>query len=152
MQGSKVTPQETYAMRRDDGLVRFTVSAVITRRTEARGSPHDYKTEVEGYIVEDGKTGKQREFIMVNPKALLGPYLEQVELKARKDAEDAKREAEAMEQQALRERLIEVLYTVTGLPRPNNNDYGAPFRLSFNDVDIRLDGIAALLKVLEAKS
>jgi hypothetical protein len=149
MQASKIVPHDIYALRLDGKLVRFRVTAVITRRERATGSPHDYTSLVEGYVIlQDG--GGQDQTRVLDPKALLGSYEEQVELVERKRREDEAVDAKKRERDERAQRLIARLYAMTGLPL-HENEYKRAFRPGYQgDLDVSVEGVAALLEVMEA--
>jgi hypothetical protein len=91
MNASKIVPRKTYAIDTPQGLVRFIVDEVVTRRTKATGSPHDYQSEIVGRVhPEDCNPGFERgKAYRYDPKAILGPYEEQAELVSRQKAEKA---------------------------------------------------------------
>lgn len=150
MQASKVVPGAVYAYRLEKGgLVRFRVTAVVTRRIKATGSPHDYDSSVEGHIhFQDG--GSQDKVMTLDPKALLGPYEEQVELQERARLEDERREAEKKAMTDRADRLVARFFEVTGLVRNPENKHREPFRSGYGgDVDITVAGVQALLAKME---
>lgn len=156
MQGSKILPDNTYAVEVGDNrrLVRFVVQAVIQRRTRATGSPHDYESFVEGWIMEDAKEGERRETVTLSTKRILGPYEEQAELRARKDAEDAERKRKDDETENNRNVLVLWLYSITGLEPPTDKQapYSKmPFRRDYGGVDINDAGVRAMLRMIQEK-
>ena len=156
MQASKIIPNSVYAIRRggtrDGELVRFKVSSVTTTRYKSTGSPHDYSSTVSGWILEDHKEEEtsEKQAIKIAPDRILGPYEEQAELVARKQAEEKAKTDKADAEKAKLNHLWSLLYSKTGLPRPNDpKSYGNAFRLSYGGIDIGKDGIEALIKLLE---
>jgi hypothetical protein len=156
---SKVKIGEVYAInygedeKGNDKLVRFRVTAVVTRRESDYGNPHDYKSTVEGIVPAPDNNGKAVT-ITVEPDALLGLYTEHVELVAREKAEKAKREAEAEAQKAKTRQLFAALYDAIGLTPPaedERGEYRAPFRLGygFTDIAINASGVEPLLAFFE---
>jgi hypothetical protein len=151
MQASKIKPHEIYAIKQNDRLVRFCVSAVITRRINNHGNPHDYESTVEGFIPAPDNGGKPSDTMTLDPTLLLGPYKEHVELVAREEAEKAERDRITAAKEEKRERLVAALYEATGLERPaEERRYSStPFHPSYSGVDISAEAIDPLLKFLE---
>jgi len=154
MQASKIMPGTTYALKaRNNTFVRFLVTAVVTRRERATGSPHDYdyKSAVEGFKNEPGE---DRCTITVDPDAILGPYQDVAELRERKRLED---EARAKADQAIKDetmRALILLYKATGVPMPEKLDhYSAPFHTNYGGTEITItrDAVALLIDVLAAR-
>jgi len=157
MQGSKIVPDKTYAYRKADGnLVRFVATAVITKRTGRTGSPHDYSSSVEGFILEDNDPEgrhSNREIITLLPKHLLGPYEESVELVARENAEKAERQRQIDEREAARKAVVDWLYQWTHVeqPEPGSGFYrNHHFARSHSGVEINDAGVKAILMTLKA--
>jgi len=150
MQGSKIFPGRIYAISspmHPNGLARFRVTAVVQRRTRDTGSPHDYETNVEGNIVEDQKPDKPTDIIEMNAKSILGPYEEQAELKARKDAEDAERERAKQEIEDRRLAVVAWLYAFTGVEPPVEESRYERHHFSrhYNGIEINDSGVRAIL-------
>jgi len=152
MQASKIMPGTTYALKaRNNTFVRFLVTAVVTRRERATGSPHDYKSAVEGFKNEPGES---RETITVDPDAILAPYQDVAELRERKRLED---EARAKADQAIKDetmRALILLYKATGVPMPEKLDhYSAPFHTNYGGTEITItrDAVALVIKALSAR-
>lgn len=142
MQTSKIKIGETYALPRGQGLVRFHVTEIVTRRT----SDGPATNEIKGYVVEDRKPGSSPPDWKVEPADLLGPYDEQAELVERKKQEDAEREVKAKERekQARRDRLA--LYAFVRAEAPKNpKDYHQMFSITFSSVEIRSEGKQAII-------
>lgn len=155
MQASKIMPHQIYAIHdKESRLVRFRVTAVVTRRVNTHNNPHDFTSSVEGYVIaEDG--GGRDELRTIEPTRILGPYEAQVELAERERAEKAAEEAKkkAIEERA--ERLTQKFYAMTGLERPPQDERkyyrGGPFRAGYQgDVEMTVEGVAALLEALES--
>ena len=147
MQGSKIKPRKVYAIRNEFGqLVRFYVDAVVQRRTENYGNPHDYQVTVEG-LIQDGK-GKK---LIVEADKVLGPYEDYVELVEKTQREQEARKREDDERKATVHKLQKLLYETTGLPRPNDpTSYRQTFRTSSGySIDISWEGIQPLIDALE---
>jgi hypothetical protein len=155
MQASKIQPGVVYAIKDDDDrLVRFRVTEVVTKRTKATGSPHDYESTVEGYIdIKDAEKGKPITRVF-KPEAILGEYKAYAELVEREEAERVAQKAKADEQTALTKRLHEALYRIAGLEYPKNDGkrYDTPIRIGYGgtDIIIQFDAVEPLLKALEA--
>jgi len=159
MQGSKIVPGRIYAINypaHESGLARFHVTAVVQRRTRNTGSPHDYQTDVEGYVVEEQKPDVPINEITRSAKSLLGPYEEQAELKARADAEKAEHERAKKEREDNKAAVVTWLYKLTGLT-PHHADearyerFGVPFNDRFTSIEINDKGINALLRVINGE-
>jgi hypothetical protein len=152
MQASKILPRKTYAIRRNGELVRFYVTAVVTRREKATGSPHDHKSVIEGHVHEASEPRSDNgtlPLIVVNPEAVLGPFEEYVELAARKKAEEDAREHEKALREDARTRLWTLLYERTGRPRPNDPKiHSQPFRITYSGIDVTDDGVKLLTELL----
>lgn len=141
MQASKIKVGTTYALRRDEELVRFLVCAVVTRRERNHDNPHDYKSTVEGYVTDD----ENRVVVVVKPDKLLGPYTDYVELVERslKEREVIERAAEA--KRTLREQLRKVLYRKVGIDPPTDpTQHSQMFRAGYSGIDISDEGIRLL--------
>jgi hypothetical protein len=125
MQASKIKPEHVYAIKNEGGqLVRFYVSAVVTRRERSTGSPHDFSSTVEGYVTaEDTGTGKRSDKRTLTPDAILGLYVEHVELVEREKREKAEAEAEEKAKAAAHEAQWRRLYELTGLPVPTEKKH-----------------------------
>jgi hypothetical protein len=155
MQASKIKPGFIYAIEQDDRLVRFRVESVNTKRTKSTGSPHDYTSEVEGYVVvQDSAKGKPITRTLA-PEAILGEYKDYTELVAREAAEKAARKADSDAKAALTKRLFDTLYRLSGVDQGDPDRYGdyrGPIRLGYagHDITIQFDAVEPLLKALEA--
>jgi hypothetical protein len=146
MQASKIKIGATYAIKHYDVLKRFRVTAVITRRVNDYGNPHDYESTVEGFFAEPGHSTEKQS---LEPKEILGPFDEHQELVARRAAEKAVQEKEAEEKKQLAEALVKLFYKKTGLERPTGKYTSGPFSARYGyGVEIGETGVAALLKVL----
>lgn len=154
MQASKIDLRTVYAIKRQDGtLARFYVTGVVTRRKRDTGGPHDYESWVEGYDQDDGETENKVEKT-VDPKQILGPFEEQVELKARADAEKAARKAEEDRKRDLQQELRRHLYAAAGIALPNDDSekWKQPIRANSGyDLDVRWEAVEALVKYFRAK-
>jgi hypothetical protein len=88
MQASKIKVDTVYAVKHPDNgkLSRYRVTEVVTRRRSNHGNPHDFKSTVEGFIVDDVKNG---EAVMrtLGSDDVIGPYEQHVELVERKKKE-----------------------------------------------------------------
>lgn len=149
MQASKIMPGAVYAIMEGGSLVRFKVGSVNTRRFQATGSPHDYKSTVEGQVI-DGPIHA----VTVEPGAVLGSYEEYAELVEKKRREDAEREREGSQRVQALEMLWTMLYEKSGQPRPNDpRAYHQPFRVDVGGT-IRIDtiGVKLLIDALKAGS
>jgi hypothetical protein len=151
MQGSKILPGKVYGLDRGNRLVRFNVDAVIQRRDRADGSPHDYKSFVEGFIPEDREDGERPERLTVPAKSLLGPYEDIVELRARAAAEKAERDARDTERLRRRQVVRRWLYDLVKTQVPLEDNHSQLFRSSYSGVDISTEGVNALIGVIEGK-
>jgi hypothetical protein len=151
MQGSKILPGKIYGLDRGNRLVRFNVDAVIQRRDRADGSPHDYKSFVEGFILEDREDGEMPERLTVPAKSLLGPYQDIVELRERAAAEKAERDAKDAERLRRRNVVRRWLYDLVKEQLPEENNHSQLFRTGYSGVDISSNGIDALIGVIEGK-
>ncbi len=144
MQVSKIVIGKLYAIRWNDRLVRFRPSAVVTRRESDHKNPHDYKSTVEGDIMEpDVETDR----LTLVPDAVLGPYEEHIELVERQ--RQARREREQLETS---EELRALFYRLIGENAPESSkDFRQKFRVGYSgtSVDIDSDGIAALRDALK---
>ena len=148
---SKVEIGGVYAIKHNDNLVRFRVTAVVTRREAAHGNPHDYKSTVEGYVFGPDSGGKEAA-LTLQPDALLGLYTEYVELVAREKAEKAKREAAEQLAADRTKRLWTALYEAAGIEPPEGDrDYGVAFRLGYGRTSIEIadKGVEPLLAFFE---
>jgi hypothetical protein len=147
MQASKIKVNSVYAYRDKSGeLKRFTVSAVVTRRVNNYGNPHDYTSQVEGVI--EHTNGR---VISVPPEAVLGPFDDYKELVERRAREQAAAEAKKQAAEQAARDLGELLYKITGTIPPTDKGYGAPFRVSWNDVSINEKGVPLLLAYLKER-
>lgn len=152
MQASKIKVGQTYAVRDENGggkLVRFTVTAVVTRRINNHNNPHDYESHVEGYIVEQRVPGENPSIIKRSVDAVLGPYEEHVELLQRKQAEVAeqKRKDEHEKERALL--LRRLLYELIDMPPlDDDRNHKQLIRYDFGSVEIRKEGIEPMIAVL----
>jgi hypothetical protein len=155
MQASKIKPGFIYAIEEDNDLRRFRVESVNTKRTKSTGSPHDYTSEVEGYVVvQDSEKGKPVSRTL-HPDRILGEYKDYTELVAREAAEKAERQAIADARKALAKRLFDTLYRLINLEQGEPDRYGevkGPIRLGYDgkDITIQFDAVEPLLKALEA--
>lgn len=150
MQASKIVVDAVYAVKRkDDTYARFKVSAVITRRERNTGSPHDYKSKVEGKWAEpDAPT----DTIMLDPEQILGPYEDYMELVERKRKEDAEEKRKKDEKLAQVVELQELLYTVSGVEKPkdtSHRNYNQPFQIGYSGIDIRKEAVVPLTEALK---
>jgi hypothetical protein len=156
MQASKIIPNEWYAIRRNkDQLVRFMVKSVTTVRSRGTGSPHDYRSTVQGYVLEDRNPETQLDnIISIDSDKILGPYQDYVELVERKQREDAASKARANAEKEKTLDFVRLLYRVAGQPVPNTLDErGQPFRAGYsNSVEITEEGQELLRAVLSVKS
>lgn len=145
MQASKITPKKTYAIKHaNDKLVRFVVSEVVQRRVDNTGSPHDYKSHVEGHLVGE------HEKITLRPDQILGPFEDYAELLKTKEREDEQHRL--AEQQKMNAALscCRALYQKCGLPVPDLSHYNIPFRVNYGDgITVNKDGVALLNKLWE---
>ena len=152
MQASKIKPHVIYAINYDGKLVRFSVKAIVTRRVNSYGNPHDYESTVEGHIIER----PELKLVTVEASNLLGPYEEQVELKARKTAEEAeKRRLEDEKEQRLG-KLLGLLHEKLGMaPSEDEDRYGSykhPLRISYNEtIEIRGEALQRMIDYLERR-
>jgi hypothetical protein len=154
MQASKIKPHEVYAIKApDDRLVRFRVTAVITRRVSNHGNPHDYQSSVEGFIqAQDANNGgKPSEPLTLDPTTILGLYTDHVELVARESAERAERKRIEDDKAEKRERLVAALYEASGIERPDTTHryVRTPFYQSGSGIDITADAVEPLLAFFE---
>jgi hypothetical protein len=153
---SKVKIGEVYAInygedeKGDDKLVRFRVTAVVTRRESDHGNPHDYKSKVEGYVFGPDSGGKEAT-LTIDPGQLLGLYTEHVELVEREMREKAARDAVTAEREAKRKALWLALYDATGIEPPaDERDFNAAFKYAYGTgLEIRAEGVEPLLKFFE---
>lgn len=150
---SKAVPGLVYAYRDDsDKLVRFRVSAVVTRRTEASGSPHDYKSTIEGYIIEPGFSERSK-LLTIEPNKLLGLYDQHLELVAREQQEMAERKRKEQSERAAVAELRKLLYQVTDLSAPSRATYAEAFYVSDyggDTITINRAGVVPLIEFLKA--
>lgn len=149
MQASKVMPDVVYAIKGPDGCyARFKVDAINTRRFRATGSPHDYKSTVEGTVVESGQK------LTVEPNEILGPFEEYAELAERKKREDAERARQGAERAQALQELWRMLYERSGQPCPNDpGAYRQPFRIdSGGTIRIDSDGVRMLTAALKQET
>jgi hypothetical protein len=170
MQASKIQIGTVYAIYRpdvtknDEGreLVRLRVTAVTTTRHRNTGSPHDYKSMVEGVIIEDHPDRPQwaenaehgvKNVTYVTPDALLGPYQEHLVLVERKQRETTEKIRRETEEKETVSDLRRVLYALVGEPMPNDeNDYKQMFRNSHGgSISVSKEGARQLLASLKAK-
>ena len=141
MQTSKIKVGEVYALHRGQGLVRFHVTEIVTRKGLDKAT-----NEIVGNIIEDNKPGVRASDIKVEPGDLLGPYAEQAELVERKAKEDAEREAKqvARDKEARADRIA--LYRFVGIEPPKDaKAFHQHFSLSYGSVDIRNEGKVAII-------
>ena len=160
MQASKVMPGRTYAVKRNDKLLRFIASEVVTttRRKGDKANPHDYDSTIEGYWV-DSPTGsklvhegvEQRKRATLKPDDLLGEFDAYEELVARKAAEDEAREAKADREKQDAIDLAKALYELSGIVAPEEGGRlrQGEFRVNYGDVSIKREGVVALLLALK---
>jgi hypothetical protein len=151
MQGSKILPGKVYGLDRGNRLVRFNVDAVIQRRDRADGSPHDYKSFVEGFILEDREDGAMPERLTVPAKSLLGPYQDIVELRERAAAERVERDAKDAERLRRRQVVRRWLYDLVKAQVPETDNHFQLFSTGYSSVDISTEGVNALIVVIEGK-
>lgn len=151
MQASKIIPNKVYAIKVDGELQQFRATAVITRRETAHGNPHDYKSTIEGIVINGPvPDGESRQTIKVAPDRVLGPFEDYQELVAKRDAEQKAKEQEAEAKKAAAIELWSLLYDKVGVPRPNDpKTYNQLFQVSFNSVDITREGVEILTKYLK---
>jgi hypothetical protein len=136
---------ETYALRRSDVLVRFRVTTIITKR-DGEGT----KSYAEGYIAEDRKDDTAPKLETVKVAALEGPYQQVAELVEKEKRDVAERKRQAVEDLALQERVRELLYKLTGLPKPKDPaEYHQAFKLDYSGVDISKKALKPLAEALE---
>lgn len=149
MQASKIEIGRIYAVNRDGSLARFQVSAVVTKRVNAYGNPHDYESTVEGRYFDD----ERPKTVVINPKTILGPYEEQAELKALADAKKAAQEAENKRREDLQLELYRALYAAAGLTPPNDHkEYRQAIRPdSGYGVDIEWEAVEKLVEYFRAR-
>jgi hypothetical protein len=154
MQASKIVPESIYAVRRGkDELVRFHVKSITTTRSKGTGSPHDFRSYVSGFYVEDHTPGELPESIKLDPEKILGPYEDYIELVQRKKQEEAARQAAAdIEDEKVRA-VARALYHFVDQPVPNKlDDYKMPFRVSYKKIEIDETGQALLLAAFKKHS
>src|SRR6185369_6705929 len=126
----------------------------VQRRIKNTGSPHDYTAHVEGNIVEDHIPGLTAPVVKLDPDQLLGPYEQQAELLARREAEMAEVQRANEAADAAAKDLAVRLYQCCGLPVPENLDkydfaHKQPFRVHFQSVEItKGEGIQRLMDYL----
>jgi hypothetical protein len=155
MQASKIKVKSIYAVRAADevGLNRFNVTAVVQRRVDNTGSPHDYKSSVEGFVVEDndGVAVKDLKVIRLDPDKILGPFEEFAELDNRRKAELAAATQKATEFDETNLELRRLLYQLVGEPIPNDQrDWKQLFRYTGSTLSISSDAVEPLVKALKA--
>ena len=146
MQASKIIPGTTYAFKRDDKLLRFRVTEVVTvtRRRGAKNNPHDHESEVHGTVETDPK------IVKAAPERLLGEYQEYSELVARQEQERAAAQRKTEEEKNNAHQLAQALYRLVKLPMPANLDgYNIPFTTRYGTLQIEKDGVVPLLTALK---
>lgn len=147
MQASKIIPGKVYAIKRPE-LTRFEATAVVTRRETAHGNPHDYKSKVEGYVIIDGTS--PREKIAIDPDKVLGPFEDYVELVERKRLEEEENKRKEAEHQREQQAIRRELYNFIGVAIPNDaEEYKQPFRLrgyGRSNVEIGEEGVKRLIE------
>jgi hypothetical protein len=135
---------DTYALRRSDVLVRFRVITIITKR-DGEGT----KNYAEGYIAEDRKDDTAPKLETVKVATLEGQYEKVAELVEKAKREESERKRQAAEHLALQERVRELLYKVTGLPKPKDPaQYQQAFKLDYSGIDIGKQALKPLAEVL----
>ncbi len=127
MQASKIKIGGVYAIKRDDKLVEFRVTAVTTRRHGATGSPHDYTSTVEGRLF-DKPVGQGSTQLTLKPDELLGPYEDYKELVAKREAEEAAKKADEKKRADLAYTTALLLYEALGIPVPPEDTSGSRYR------------------------
>lgn len=149
MQASQIKVGEAYAYKRGGGYFRFYVNSITTHKAISRTT-----NTIEGYILEDRKSGTATHMLTVEPSELDGAYDTKIELVKRAEQEAAEKKQKEIERHkaALRDRLA--LYAFVGEKAPSDpTNYRQLFRLSYgSDVDISSEGTRAIIdRVLAMK-
>lgn len=143
MQTSKIEIGAIYAMKRGDGLIRFQVTEIVTRKTTDGPATN----EIIGNIIEDdSRPGASRSDLKIDPANLLGPFEEQATLVERKRQEEAENKAKklAAEKQARLDRLA--LYAFVGTEPPKDAAaYPQLFRTNLGTVYISGEGVRTII-------
>jgi hypothetical protein len=157
MQTSKIVIGDLYAVNTPNhGTVRFKVTEIqsVTRRTQKKGSPGDTTNTIIGIIAEGDMPGTDEDRTRsVSPEAVISPYQEHAELKAKQEEADRIRKETQAHEEAVQARLQAKLYEITGLAAPaTGRSYHDPFNSEYTN-SIRINGhetIEKLLEVLES--
>lgn len=120
MTPSLIVPKKLYAIQRGDKLVRFYVTAIITRKSGPHPR-HDHSSKIEGFV--PNPDGDHNQTLTVSPDDIKGPYEEYAELKAREAAEKKAREDLLAARGALSTQAAELLSKLTGIPVIDRKDY-----------------------------
>jgi hypothetical protein len=152
MQASKIKVKSIYAIKGKDGLRRFKVTSITQVRKDDTGSPHDYTSTVQGYVIEDHQEGVSPTILNIKPESVLGPFDEHQELVKRKAEEDAKIEAEKEEKRERSRELARKFFELCGVEVPRNlydngNQYFHADKYGYS-VRIDDDGVRLLLRAL----
>jgi len=140
---------QVYAIKVDGNLHRFFVTAVITRRERATGSPHDYTHTVEGFD-HDARFEKQKLTLPLND--LLGKFEHYQELVERSEREEAEKKAKKERLEAENEAIVRGLAKVLGIELGNDR-YRQPIRPCFSgqEFEINRDAMLQLVAKLGIK-
>lgn len=155
MQAAKIKIGETYAYKRGNELVRYSVEEITTTKSHS-----NTETVLTGVILEDYKPGEPRSKMHLSPSDLVGPYEEQAALVERKRLEDEARNRKSEERKAKAKADVLMLYRFVRVKPATDNPkafkYDRMFRVGYGEtVDISSRGCEAIIKrvrELETKS
>jgi len=146
MQTSKVRIGDTYAIVVGRRTVRFHVEAIVSRKLQNKGNAAN---SIEGHIhSEDRLDEGDDKLLSVEASALIWPFEEVAELRAKAVAERAEEYRIATEEKADRVALFELLHALIGKPTTATLTGSEHYRLCSYGVDILKPGVKPLLAAL----
>ena len=170
MQASKIIPGKVYAVKRGNELLRFRVNEVTTITRRKRGekaNPHDHTSTIEGFFEDTPLSGAESTpgIKTVSPDDIQGEFSQYTELVERKKQEQEAHERELAAKRAAARELAVALYALIGQEPPavvekrkgdvfskptGTESYESLFRSGYDNVDIKVEGVAALLPIVQA--
>lgn len=169
MQASKIIPGKVYAVKRGNELLRFRVNEVTTITRRKRGekaNPHDHTSTIEGFFEDTPLSGAESTpgIKTVSPDDIQGEFSQYTELVERKKQEQEAHERELAAKRAAARELANALYAFVGREPPpfiakrpgdtfskpsGTESYESLFRSGYDNVDIKVEGVALLLAALK---
>jgi hypothetical protein len=156
MQASKINVGDTYAVRlnprregEDGPLMRFIPTSITTTVTGDRKSPHNHKSTVRGYTIENGVRAAELTYA---PDLILGPYEDYKALVEVEAKEKVERQLRGEEDRRMAAELRTMLYLLVGelVPDVDPAHYRQLFRVSISgtSVDLGENAVELLHKAL----